>query len=183
MSSTHARLRTLLAVATLCGGTFSAHAADVALARLDCGSEPQPVSVAAFSDTYAYPDLKVALIYSCYLIRHGDRYLLWDTGMAMDGTPHAPRTSLLDQLARLNLRAESVQYVGISHYHYDHTGQLAAFPKATLLIGQGVTAEPVVESGFTAVELGQVVLSGQDLWRRKIQRASQGGRRRRTSTG
>src|SRR5581483_4401856 len=31
---------------------------------------------------------------------------------------------------------EQINYVGISHYHADHTGQVASFPKATLLIGQ-----------------------------------------------
>src|SRR6058998_2594023 len=32
---------------------------------------------------------------------------------------------------------EQVKYVGISHFHGDHTGQLAPFTNATLLIGKG----------------------------------------------
>ena len=31
-----------------------------------------------------------------------------------------------------------VNYVGISHYHGDHTGQAASFPQATLLIGKAI---------------------------------------------
>lgn len=109
----------------------------VALARLDCGNEPQPVSVASFSDTFAYPDLKLPLTYSCYLIRHGDRYMIWDTGNALDGAPEAPKVSLVDLLARIGVKPDAIDYVGISHHHLDHTGQAAAFPRATLLIGKG----------------------------------------------
>lgn len=127
----------LLAAALLAGAAFSAHAADVALARLDCGGAPAPMSVASFSDTFENPDLKLQLVYSCYLVRHGDRYLLWDTGNAMDGSPTAPKVSIVDQLARIGLTPAKVEYVGISHYHNDHTGQLPAFAKSTLLIGQG----------------------------------------------
>ena len=87
------RMGTALGLLALLG--VPAHAADVALSRLDCGGAPEPQSVAAFSDTYAYPDLKLQLTYSCYLVRHGDRYMVWDTG------------------------------------------QLAALPDATLLLGRG----------------------------------------------
>lgn len=128
----------LLAVAGASSGFgLSAQAADVALARLDCGNEPQPVSVASFSDTFAHPDLKLPLTYSCYLIRHGDRYMLWDTGNALDGAPEAPKVSLVDLLKRIKVRTDAIEYVGVSHHHLDHTGQLASFPKATLLIGKG----------------------------------------------
>jgi glyoxylase-like metal-dependent hydrolase (beta-lactamase superfamily II) len=137
MSIARSHAAVLLAAATLCGIVPSARAAEVALARLDCGHEPAPVSVAAFSDTQAYPDMKIALAYSCYLVRDGDRYLLWDTGMPVDGTPHAPKASIVDQLARIGLKPAEVDYVGISHYHGDHTGQLASFPGSTLLIGRG----------------------------------------------
>lgn len=114
-----------------------AQAAKVALARLDCGNEPQPVSVASFSDTFAYPDLKLPLTYSCYLIRHGDRYLLWDTGNAMDDAPDAPKVSLPDLIQRMQVSIDAIEFVGVSHHHLDHTGQLASFPKATLLTGRG----------------------------------------------
>lgn len=139
MSISKLPTRTLLSAVVAAFGSLGlpAHAADVALARLDCGNEPEPVRVASFSDTLEHPELKLPLTYSCYLVRHGDRYLLWDTGNALDGSPNAPKASLVDQLARIQVRADGVEYVGISHHHLDHTGQLASFPKATLLVGQG----------------------------------------------
>ena len=49
----------------------------------------------------------------------------------------APKVSVVDQLAKLGVKPEQIKYVGISHYHADHTGQVASFPQATLLIGKG----------------------------------------------
>jgi glyoxylase-like metal-dependent hydrolase (beta-lactamase superfamily II) len=89
-----------------------------------------------FSDTWAYPDLKLPFVFSCYVVKHGNEYLLWDTGFAM-GTPTAAKESVVDQLAKLNIKADQIKYVGISHYHADHTGQVSSFPQATLLIGKG----------------------------------------------
>ena len=110
-------------------------AAEVTLTRLDCGNSAAPSDVARFSDTYAYTDLKVQLTFSCYLIKHGDEYLLWDAGNAI-GTPTV-KVTILDQLAQLKLKPEQIKYLGISHYHADHTGQAPSFPAATLLIGKG----------------------------------------------
>jgi glyoxylase-like metal-dependent hydrolase (beta-lactamase superfamily II) len=113
-----------------------AQAADVSLARLDCGTSPPPTVVnERFSDTYAFPGLKLTFVFSCYLIKHGDDYLLWDTGHAMTMPNVAPKVSLVDQLAKIDVKPDQIKYVGISHYHADHTGQIASFPKATLLIG------------------------------------------------
>lgn len=138
MFTTKILARTLfLAVLATSSAVAKENVATVALARLDCGNEPQPVSVASFSDTFAYPDLKLPLTYSCYLIRHGDRYMLWDAGNALDGAPEAPKVPLVDLLARIGVPADKVDYVCISHHHLDHTGQATSFPKATLLIGKG----------------------------------------------
>jgi N-acyl homoserine lactone hydrolase len=113
-------------------------AADMSLTRLDCGTPQAPIPVnQRFSDTYAYGDLKLQFVYSCYLVKHGDDYLLWDTGHAMTAPDVAPKVSIVDQLAKLNLKPDQIKYVGISHYHADHTGQVTSFPKALLLIGQG----------------------------------------------
>jgi glyoxylase-like metal-dependent hydrolase (beta-lactamase superfamily II) len=109
----------------------------MSLTRFECGTPQAPVSVSPrFSDTFAYGDLKLQFVYSCYLIKHGDEYLLWDTGHAMTTPNVAPKVSLVDLLARLELKPDDIKYVGISHYHGDHTGQVNSFPKATLLIGQ-----------------------------------------------
>ena len=112
---------------------------DVTLTRLaDCGTPQAPTEVnLRFSDTYAYGDLKVQFVFSCYLVKHDDQYLLWDTGHSMTAPNVAPKVSVVDQLAKLGVKPAQIQYVGISHYHADHTGQVASFPQAMLLIGKG----------------------------------------------
>jgi glyoxylase-like metal-dependent hydrolase (beta-lactamase superfamily II) len=110
----------------------------ITLSRLQCGTNAAPTDVGArFSDTYAYTDLKVQLTFSCYLIKHGDDYLIWDTGNPVGTAATAPKTSLVDLLAQIELTPAQVKYVAVSHYHGDHTGQASQFPKATLLIGKG----------------------------------------------
>jgi N-acyl homoserine lactone hydrolase len=111
-------------------------AGEISLARFDCGTPQAPVAVnERFSDTFAYGDKKIQFVFSCYLIKHGDEYMLWDTGHAMTAPNVAPKVSLVDYLAKIDVKPEQIKYVGISHYHADHTGQIASFPKATLLIG------------------------------------------------
>src|SRR5215831_12498903 len=110
---------------------------EVTLTRIDCGTDAQPRDVARFSDIFAYPNLKLQFTFSCYLIKHGDEYMIWDTGFMPGSNPNAPKTSLVDYLALLKVTPDQIKYVGISHYHGDHTGQLPSFPKAMLLIGQG----------------------------------------------
>ncbi len=103
----------------------SAQAAEVTLARLDCGTPQEPTVVnERFSDTYAFPGLKVQFVFSCYIIKHGDEYMLWDTGHSMTAPNVAPKVSVVDQLAKIDVKPDQIKYVGISHYHADHTGQI-----------------------------------------------------------
>ena len=90
--------RILIALAAgACAGvlafTASAQAAtEVSITRLDCGTPQPPVAVnQRFSDTFAYGDMKRQFVYSCYLVKHGDEYLLWDTGHSMSAPKVAPR--------------------------------------------------------------------------------------------
>jgi N-acyl homoserine lactone hydrolase len=127
-----------ICAAALFAQPVMAQAPDMALTRIDCGTPAAPTLVnQRFSDTYSLGDLKVLFTYSCYLVKHGNDHLLWDTGHAMTAPNVAPKVSIVDQLAKLDLKPEQIKYVGISHYHGDHTGQVASFPKATLLIGKG----------------------------------------------
>lgn len=129
-------------VALACASAFTALPAsaqsppEVSLARLDCGT-PVLNLVARFNDTWAFNDKKVMFTFSCYLIKRGDDYMLWDTGHALTAGAPAPKVSIVDQLAQTNVKPEQIKYVGISHYHADHTGQVASFPGSTLLIGKG----------------------------------------------
>ncbi|HSS27072.1 MAG TPA: N-acyl homoserine lactonase family protein, partial [Usitatibacter sp.] len=70
-------------------------------------------------------------------IKHGTTYMLWDTGFAADAGATAPKETLPQQLAKVGVTPEDVKFVGISHYHGDHSGGAAQFPEATLLIGKG----------------------------------------------
>jgi len=129
-----------LGICALLAAPVSAQpAAEVTLTRLnDCGTPLAPTEVnLRFSDTYSYGNLKIQFVFSCYLIKHGDTYMMWDTGHSMTAPGGvAPKVSLVDQLAQLGVKPEQIQIVGISHYHADHTGQVASFPQATLLIGK-----------------------------------------------
>jgi len=124
-------------VGTLAWG--QAAAPEVTLTRLsDCGTGGPRAINERFSDTYAYGERKVEFVFSCYLIKHGDNYMMWDTGQGMEATGGvAPKVSVVDQLKQLNVTPEQIKFVGISHYHGDHTGQVASFPGATVLIGKG----------------------------------------------
>src|SRR5262249_38679398 len=113
------RIQTMLAAGTCAGALFALAAptlaADMALGRLDCGTPQAPTAVnVRFSDTSAYGDLKVQFVYSCYLIKHGEDYLLWDTGHAMTAPNVAPKVSIVDQLAKAELKPDQIKFVGIS---------------------------------------------------------------------
>src|SRR5262245_38665980 len=92
---------------------------EVTLTRLECGTpNPTPTDMnLRFSDTFSYNNLKLSLIYSCYLIKHGNEYMVWDAGHHMNMPNVAPKVSIIDQLAQLNIKPEQIKYVGISHYH------------------------------------------------------------------
>jgi N-acyl homoserine lactone hydrolase len=118
----------------------SAQAApDVTLTRFDCGTGVMPINPARFSDSFDYvgKELNLTLTFSCYLVKHGADYMVWDAGYAPGTNPSAPKVSMVDQLTQLKLTADQIKYIGISHYHGDHIGQVGLFPKSTLLIGKG----------------------------------------------
>jgi glyoxylase-like metal-dependent hydrolase (beta-lactamase superfamily II) len=122
-----------------------ATAAALSLTRLDCGSITIKNFDKFFSDRPGlYEAAPRDVTNSCYLIRHGDQVLLWDTGLPaelkgkdadMGDIVAHQKTTIVDQLAALKLKPEDIDIVGISHSHSDHTGQAAAFPNARLIIG------------------------------------------------
>ncbi|TPG12193.1 N-acyl homoserine lactonase family protein [Sphingomonas oligophenolica] len=119
---------------------------EVELWRLECGAV-RVNDLNAFSDTRAYPGQSRDLVASCYLIRHGTDYMLWDTGLpaGLLGKPQDKTSAMsptlaktiVAQLATIGVTPAQITRVGISHYHFDHIGQAAAFPQAELLIGKG----------------------------------------------
>ena len=127
----------LLTIALLMSLPASAQAPEVTLTRIDCGTDPAPRDVGRFSDIFAHQSLKLQFTFSCYLIKHGNEYMVWDTGFAPGSNPNAPKVGIVDRLKELNVTPAQVKYVGISHFHGDHTGQLAPFTNAMLFIGKG----------------------------------------------
>ncbi len=86
---------------------------------------------------------------TCYLIRHGDRLMLWDSGISdsvadkpegVSGaggllTQFMPRT-LASQLQVLNIAPTEVTDIAFSHFHSDHVGNANLFTAAKLYIQQ-----------------------------------------------
>src|SRR5262245_58344588 len=107
------------AINALAATVALAQTPEITLTRIECGSPVVNDVNQRFSDTWSLGDLKVQFVFSCYLIKHGDEYLLWDTGHAMNAPNVAPKVSIVDQLAQLNVKPEQIKYVGISHYHGD----------------------------------------------------------------
>jgi glyoxylase-like metal-dependent hydrolase (beta-lactamase superfamily II) len=125
-----------LSLALLGAAQPAAQAPKMALWRLDCGR------ILNEENAGHSPWQPNTMPIACYLVRHGDRYLLWDTGLSRRALGNAHPTlkldrTISDQLAAIGVKPEQVAFVGISHFHGDHTGQATQFPQATLLIGAG----------------------------------------------
>lgn len=141
---------TLLASAALLVSVAAAGAAEIELWRLDCG-QIEVRNLGVFSDTFDYSGETRTLTDSCYLIRHDKDYMLWDAGLptafigakADASAVFAPTLveDLPTQLARIGVKPEQIGRLGISHNHFDHVGQAAIFPGATLMIGAADLAQ------------------------------------------
>ena len=88
----------------------------IQLWRLDCGEFVIKQYGAFFSDTFQYPPGPKDIVGSCYLIRHGNRYMLWDTGLTdaligndFDNPAQTLRLkrSLVDQLKQIEASSPS----------------------------------------------------------------------------
>lgn len=141
-------MKTLIAalLATIAAPAVAADRPMVEITRLDCGTMTIKEFNSFFSDTLEYPAGPRKITDSCYLIRHMNHYLLWDTGLPaalkgksldMGKSVGTLDKTVVEQLATLGLKPSDITIVGISHMHGDHTGQAADFPGAKLLIGKG----------------------------------------------
>ena len=100
----------IAALALALAAPAAAQAPKIQLWRLDCGNFVMKKYGAWFSDTFQYPEGSKPLVGSCYLIRHGERYMLWDTGLSdaliakpVDDAEQSMslKRSLLDQLREI----------------------------------------------------------------------------------
>jgi glyoxylase-like metal-dependent hydrolase (beta-lactamase superfamily II) len=84
---------------------------------------------------------------TCWLIKHKNEWVLWDTGVP-EATLNDPRgwstlpklivyhldKSLTSQLAEIGLKPRDITYVAISHTHGDHIGNVGLFPDSTVVM-------------------------------------------------
>ena len=85
---------------------------------------------------------------NCYLIKHSQGWMLWDTGLtdALAARPEGqkpadpkathwfrPKT-LASQLEQLGVKPSDIKYLAISHTHPDHVGNVRLFPQSMLLV-------------------------------------------------
>ncbi|HEY1361871.1 MAG TPA: N-acyl homoserine lactonase family protein [Xanthobacteraceae bacterium] len=85
---------------------------------------------------------------NCYLIKHTQGWMLWDTGVAdaIAAMPEGQRPSdprmthwrrpktLAGQLDQLAVKPSDIRYVAVSHTHPDHIGNMGLFGKSMLLV-------------------------------------------------
>jgi glyoxylase-like metal-dependent hydrolase (beta-lactamase superfamily II) len=119
---------------------------EVRLYTMDCGRLDFK-DMALFSDTGEYEGKPGSVVVPCYLIKHPNGWLIWDTGLGdkvFDQPDHSMSPTngikmtvthrIVDQLAQLQLKPEDINYVAFSHFHFDHTGNANLFNKATWII-------------------------------------------------
>ncbi len=102
--------------------------------------------ISAFSVSNDETDVRQMFV-PCYLIEHESGRLLWDSGLPLDfagggvidrrpGTWARYDVSIVEQLAALDLTPQDIDYLALSHFHFDHVGGANAFADSTLLVQQ-----------------------------------------------
>lgn len=112
---------------------------------LDCGT----IAISdldAFSSAGDYAGETDTFTDTCYLINHPGGRLLWDLGVPGILSVAGPVTqdiftvsldaTITEQLEGLGLTPADIDYVSISHSHFDHIGQVDQIQGATWLVHQ-----------------------------------------------
>ena len=137
----------LIAITATCATRVYAEpvSPEMRLYAIDCGRLDYP-NMDGFSDTDDYAGQSGSLVVPCFSVRHGGDWLLWDTGVGdriaalpngevkQDGRFSLRRT-LSSQLAQIGLAPGDIHYVGLSHLHSDHSGNIGLFSHAVFLVG------------------------------------------------
>jgi glyoxylase-like metal-dependent hydrolase (beta-lactamase superfamily II) len=131
----------------ICTSTEIINSDEMKLYVLDCGS----ITVKDISLFSPGVDLGKSkkLANSCYLIKHPQGNFIWDTGLddalvkatsgkyVADGMFHLQvHRTLESQLAEIDLTPADIDYVALSHFHFDHTGNMNLFTNAKFLVQQ-----------------------------------------------
>jgi N-acyl homoserine lactone hydrolase len=84
---------------------------------------------------------------TCWLIKRGSEWVLWDTGVP-EATLNDPKgwstlpklivyhldRTITGQLAEIGLKTSDITYVALSHTHGDHIGNVGLFPNSAVLM-------------------------------------------------
>jgi N-acyl homoserine lactone hydrolase len=113
------------------------------LYALDCG-RIEMLDLGLFDRGGAFAGRQNSAVNSCFLIRHPDGDLLWDTGLPdalhseepleVPGFRISMPVTLKGQLEELGLAPSDIDYLALSHSHFDHTGNANEFAGAMFLI-------------------------------------------------
>lgn len=88
-------------------------------------------------DSYGEPDAPLVMDYFFWVLRTGGEAIVVDTGYHPDVGERRGRTLVcdpVDALRRLGVDPDAVPTVILTHLHYDHSGNLDAFPNAELVV-------------------------------------------------
>lgn len=134
------RLLASAMAATFAFGVGAAEAAKappkgLELYAIECGRLNMP-NADMFSDDGSYKDVAKKMVVPCYLIRHPKGDLIWDTGLPQGSTaaPGAAAPTLIDQLKQLDLTPADIEYLSVSHSHFDHIGNAGKFASSTWIV-------------------------------------------------
>ncbi len=90
--------------------------------------------------SYGEPDGETEMAYYFWVLRGGNEAILIDSGFSPPAGERRGRTCLVPPVAalrRLGVAPEAVSTVVVTHFHYDHIGNLDAFPQAQLIVPEG----------------------------------------------
>lgn len=130
------------AVSGVAAAAGAPETATLRLYAMDCGTLTVP-DADPFADDGAYKGVSRTLVVPCYLIRHPKGDLIWDTGLpqAIADMPGGVgpqgivmRRKLTDQLADLGLTPADIEYLSVSHSHFDHIGNGGLFAASTWIV-------------------------------------------------
>jgi len=91
-----------------------------------------------YSD-YGQADAPFTIAYYFWAVRGEGRTIIIDTGYAADVAQSRGRTVLIDPIAALGALGVTTDFDGdivLTHAHYDHIGNVRAFPNATFVMAQ-----------------------------------------------
>jgi N-acyl homoserine lactone hydrolase len=90
------------------------------------------------ADDGAYNGRLVDLPAPCFLIRHSDGDLMWESGISRTRTDLEVGVefgaALEVQLAMLGLTPREIRFVSVSHGHWDHSGNTVLFASSTWIV-------------------------------------------------